>query len=93
VSCPALRRGRLDAAEALAASVRRGEGISQIGRTHSGIVLAPFHIRAGEPGGLRLAHDAITAVIKISKDETSFGSTAVQIRRGAEVLSDPENLS
>jgi hypothetical protein len=30
---------------------------------------------------------------KISKDETSFGPTAVQIRCGAEVLSDPENLS
>ncbi|MGH3886888.1 MAG: hypothetical protein ACRDSZ_10020 [Pseudonocardiaceae bacterium] len=63
----ALRRGRLDVAESFAAaSVRRSEGISQIGRTHSGVVLATTHVRAGEPGGLPLAHDAITAVAKIS---------------------------
>jgi transcriptional regulator with XRE-family HTH domain len=63
----ALRRGRLDAAESLAAaSVRRWEGISQISRTYSGVVLATIHVRAGEPGGLSLAHDAITAVTKIS---------------------------
>jgi transcriptional regulator with XRE-family HTH domain len=63
----ALRRGRLDAAEPLAAaSVRRWEGISQISRTHSGIVLATIHVRAGEPGGLPLAHGAITAVTKLS---------------------------
>jgi hypothetical protein len=63
----ALRRGRLDAAESLAAaSVRRCEGISQIGRTHSGVVLAAIHVRAGEPGGLSLAHGAITDVAKLS---------------------------
>jgi hypothetical protein len=63
----ALHRGRLDAAEPLAAaSVRRWEGISQISRTFSGIVLATIHVRAGEPGGLPLAHGAITAVTKLS---------------------------
>ncbi len=63
----ALRRGRLDAAESLAAaSVRRWEGISQSSRTHSSIVLATIHVRAGEPGGFSLAHGAITAVPKLS---------------------------
>ena len=63
-----LDRGRLDAAEQLAAaSVRRWEGgISELGRTHSGIVLATIHVRAGEPRGLQLAHGAITAVTKLS---------------------------
>jgi hypothetical protein len=62
----ALGRGRLDAAESLAAaSVRRAEGISQIGRTHSSVVLATIHVRAGEPGGLSLAHSAITAAAKL----------------------------
>jgi len=61
-----LARGRLDAAESLAAaSVRRWEIGSQRGRTHSGVVLATIHVRAGEPGGLRLAHGAITAVTKL----------------------------
>jgi transcriptional regulator with XRE-family HTH domain len=63
----ALRRGQLDAAEPLAAaSVRRWEGISQIGHTHSSIVLTTVHIQAGEPGGLSLAHSAITAAAKLS---------------------------
>ncbi|MGH4012296.1 MAG: hypothetical protein ACRDTH_29730 [Pseudonocardiaceae bacterium] len=63
----ALRRGRLDVAEPLAAaSVRRWEGISRVGHTQSSIVLATVHVRAGEPGGLPLAHGAITAVTKIS---------------------------
>ncbi len=63
----ALRRGRLDAAESLAAaSVRRWDGIGQRGRTCSSVVLATIHVRAGEPGGLSLAHSAITAVTKIN---------------------------
>lgn len=62
----ALRRGRLDVAEPLAAaSVRRWEGINQRGHTMSSIVLATVHVRAGEPGGLPLAHGAITAVSKL----------------------------
>jgi transcriptional regulator with XRE-family HTH domain len=76
----ALRRGRLDAAESLAAaSVRRWEGISQISRTDSGVVLATIHVRAGEPDGLRLAHGAITAVTKIS---------SVRVRRRLLLLAD-----
>jgi hypothetical protein len=63
----ALQRGRLNAAESLAAaSVRRWEGISQTGHTSSAIVLATIHVRAGEPGGLSLAHSAITNVAKLS---------------------------
>jgi transcriptional regulator with XRE-family HTH domain len=63
----ALRRGRLDVAEPLAAaSVRRWEGVSQVGYAQSSIVVATVHVRAGEPGGLPLAHGAITAVTKIS---------------------------
>jgi transcriptional regulator with XRE-family HTH domain len=63
----ALRRGRLDIAESFAAvSVRRWEGISQVGHTQSVIVLATIHVRAGEPDGLRLAHGAVTAVTKLS---------------------------
>jgi hypothetical protein len=63
----ALRRGRVEVAESFAASsVRRWEGISRIGHAQSGIVLATVHVRAGEPGGLALAHRAITAVTKLS---------------------------
>jgi hypothetical protein len=63
----ALRRGRLNTAESLAAaSVRRWEGISQTGHISSEIVLATIHVHAGEPGGLSLAHSAITATAKLS---------------------------
>ncbi|MGH3904817.1 MAG: hypothetical protein ACRDTE_11585, partial [Pseudonocardiaceae bacterium] len=61
-------KGRLDAAEPFAAaSVRHQDGgASELGRTHSRVVLATVHVRAGEPGGLGLAHTAITAVSKLS---------------------------
>ncbi|MGH3857733.1 MAG: hypothetical protein ACRDR6_30435, partial [Pseudonocardiaceae bacterium] len=63
----ALERGRLDAAQPFAAaSARRWEGGSQRARTHTGILLATIHVRAGEPDGLRLAHGAITGVTKLS---------------------------
>jgi transcriptional regulator with XRE-family HTH domain len=63
----ALLRGRLDIAESFAAvSVRRWEGISQVGHTQSSIVLATVHVRAGEPRGLSLAHNVVTAVTKLS---------------------------
>jgi transcriptional regulator with XRE-family HTH domain len=63
----ALHQGRVDTAEALAAaSVRRWEGVSQVGHAQSGIVLATIHVQSGEPDGLRLAHGAITAVTKLS---------------------------
>ncbi|MDQ4032471.1 MAG: helix-turn-helix domain-containing protein, partial [Actinomycetota bacterium] len=54
-ACLEIERGCLDAAEPFAvASVRRWEnGSSQRGRTHSGVVLATIHVRAGEPDGLR----------------------------------------
>ncbi|MFL6146662.1 MAG: helix-turn-helix domain-containing protein [Pseudonocardiaceae bacterium] len=61
-------RGRLDVAEPFAqASVRRWEGgASELGRTHSRIVLATIHVQASEPDGIGLAHGAITAVSKLS---------------------------
>ncbi len=61
-----LRRGQLDAAEALAAaSVRRWEGVSRVAHTRSSIVLATVHVRAGEPSGLPLAQGAISAAGKL----------------------------
>jgi hypothetical protein len=74
----ALRRGRLDIAESLAAaSVRRWEGISPVSHTRSTIMLATVHVRAGERGGLALAHGAITAVTKLS---------SIRVRRKLEPL-------
>ncbi|MGH3695390.1 MAG: helix-turn-helix domain-containing protein [Pseudonocardiaceae bacterium] len=76
----ALGRGRLDTAEALAAaSLRRWEGVSQGSRTHSAVVLATVHVRAGEPGGLSLAHSAITTVPKLS---------SVRVRQRLVLLAD-----
>ncbi len=60
-------RGRLDAAEPFAvASVARWDGVSELRRTHSAIVLATVHVQAGEPDGPTLAHRAITDVAKLS---------------------------
>lgn len=61
-------RGRLDVAEPFAqASVRRWEGgASELGRTHSRVVLATIHVQAAEPDGIGLAHEAVTAVSKLS---------------------------
>ncbi|MGH3720677.1 MAG: helix-turn-helix domain-containing protein [Pseudonocardiaceae bacterium] len=74
----ALRQERLDVAEPLAAaSVRRWEQISPVRHARSGIVLATVHVRAGEPGGLPLAHGAISAVSKLS---------SVRVRRKLEPL-------
>ena len=74
----ALDRGHLERAEQFAsASVRRWEGAGQRGRTHSGVVLATVHVRAGEPRGLQLAHSAITAAGKL---------TSARVRRRLEPL-------
>ena len=74
-----LDRGRLDVAQAFAAaSVRLWEGRdSHRGRTRAAITLATIHIRAGEPDGLQLAHEAITGARKLS---------SVRIRRRLEPL-------
>ena len=62
-----IERGRLDVAEKFAAaSVRRWEGVSQVGRTNSAIVLATIHVKAGEQRGLPLAHSVITDVTKMT---------------------------
>lgn len=61
-----LERGRLDVAEQLVSvSVRRWEGVSNVGRTNSIVVRATIHVRAGERDGLGMAHDAITSVGKL----------------------------
>ncbi|MGH3913226.1 MAG: hypothetical protein ACRDTC_07435, partial [Pseudonocardiaceae bacterium] len=62
-----LARGRLDAAEALAAaSLRRWPEGKRISRTLTGTVLATIHVKAGERNGLRLAHHTITMVAQLS---------------------------
>jgi transcriptional regulator with XRE-family HTH domain/tetratricopeptide (TPR) repeat protein len=85
-----LERGRLDAAEPLAAaSVRRWEGASnQRACTISRVVLATIHVRAGEPDGLELAHDAITGVMKLSslraRQRLNPLATALEARPGTD---------
>jgi transcriptional regulator with XRE-family HTH domain len=93
-ACLELDRGRLDAAEPFAAaSVRRWEGVSQVGRTHSAVVLATIHVRAGEPRGLQLAHGAITSAGKLTSARVRRRleplTAALEARRG----SDAEQLA
>jgi len=90
----ALDRGDLELAEQFAsASVRRWEGAGQRGRTHSGVVLATVHVRAGEPRGLALAHGAITAAAKLTSARVRRRlkplAAALETRRG----SDTEQLA
>ena len=62
-------RGRLDTAEPLAeASMRRWERGSsgELGRTHSSVVLATIHVRAGDSDSLGLAHSAISRAGELS---------------------------
>jgi len=62
-----LQRGRLDLAEQFAAaSVRRWDGLSERGRTRSGIILATIHVKAGEQRGLQLARDALTSASRLT---------------------------
>jgi hypothetical protein len=66
-ACLELDRGRLDAAQPLAAaSARRWESASRRPRTQADILLATIHVQAGEPDGLRLAHGVIIGVSKLS---------------------------
>ena len=75
-ACLELERGRLDVAEPFAmASMRRWEGVGQVGRIGSAVVLAMIHVRAGEPRGLQLAHSAIAAAAQL---------TSVRVRRRLE---------
>jgi hypothetical protein len=54
---------RLDAAEQFTASAARTYGEShRQGRTTAQLLLAEIHVRAGDPQGLRLAHQAIEGV-------------------------------
>jgi len=88
-ACLELARGRLERAEQFAsASMRRWEGISQPGHTHSGVVLATIHVRAGEPRGLALAHSAITAAAKLTsarvRRRLEPHAAALEARRGSD---------
>ncbi len=83
-------RGHLDAAESFAqASVRRWEGgVSELGRTHSSVVLATIHVQVSEPDGIGLAHGAITAVTKLSsvraRKRLEPLASALDTRRGSD---------
>jgi len=88
-ACLELERGHLDAAEPFAAaSLRRSEGVSQVGGTQSAILLATIHVRAGEPRGLQLAHGAVTAAAKLTSVRTRRQleplAAALAARRGAD---------
>jgi hypothetical protein len=89
-----LDRGRLEAAEPLAAaSVRRWETRSNRGRTMSGILLATIHVRAGEPDGLRLAHEAITDVTKLSSQRARQRLTPLAAALDARPSTDAHHLA
>ncbi len=84
-----LARGRLDAAEQFAAaSLRRWEGISEVGRIRAGVLMATIHVRAGEPRALALAHGALKAVGKLSsvrpRTELEPLAVALEARPGSD---------
>lgn len=84
-----VERGRLDIAEPLAASsVRRWEGLSQLGRTRSSVTLATIHVRSGESDSLQLSHTAIVAVRKLSSVRARRRleplATALEFRPGSD---------
>jgi hypothetical protein len=69
--------------------VRRWEGgASELGRTHSKVVLATIHVQASEPDGIGLAHEAITAVSKLSsvraRKRLAPLADALDTRRGSD---------
>ncbi|MBV9142936.1 MAG: helix-turn-helix transcriptional regulator [Pseudonocardiales bacterium] len=90
-----LDRGRLEAAESLAAaSVQRWEtSRSNRARTRSGILLATIHVRAGEPDGLRLAHEAITGVTKLSSQRARQDLTPLAAALDARPSTDARDLA
>jgi hypothetical protein len=61
--------GQLDTAEQFAAlSVRAWGDRDRRPAASARIMLATIHVRAGEPRGTQLAHNAITAAAKLSSD-------------------------
>ncbi|HKR50894.1 MAG TPA: helix-turn-helix transcriptional regulator [Pseudonocardiaceae bacterium] len=89
-----LARGRLDAAEQFAAaSLRRWEGISEVSRIRSSVLMATIHVQAGEPRALALAHSAIKDVTRLSsvraRKELAPLAAALEARPG----SDPKELA
>ena len=84
-----LARGRLDTAEQFAtASLHRWQGISEVSRIRSGILLATIHVRAGEPDALALTHGALKAVGKLSsiraRTELDPLAAALEARPGSD---------
>jgi hypothetical protein len=84
-----LARGRLDVTEQFAsASLRRWEGISEVSRIRSGVLMATIHVRAGEPSALTLAHGALKAVGKLSsvraRTELEPLAVALEARPGSD---------
>ncbi|MGH3832740.1 MAG: helix-turn-helix domain-containing protein [Pseudonocardiaceae bacterium] len=83
--------GRLDAAEGFAASAVRvyGEGHYRRGHTVAELLLAEIHVRAGDPQGVTLAHQAIEKVrtlhsIAARRDWLIPLATALQARPGTD---------
>jgi hypothetical protein len=89
-----LDRGRLEAAEPFAAaSVRRWEtSRSNRARARSGILLATIHVQAGEPDGLRLAHEVIIEVTKISSQRARQDLTPLAAALDARPSTDAHDL-
>ncbi|MBV9143121.1 MAG: helix-turn-helix transcriptional regulator [Pseudonocardiales bacterium] len=90
-----LGQGRLEKAEPFAAaSMRRWDGAgSNRARTLSGILLATIHVRAGEPDGLRLAHEAITSVTKLSSQRARQRLTPLAAALDARPSTDAHDLA
>jgi hypothetical protein len=87
-------RGRLDAAEQFAAaSLRRWEGISEVGRIKTSVVLATIHVQAGEPGALALARGAIRDVTKLSSVRARKGLEPLAVALEARPGSDAKELA
>ncbi|MBV9142482.1 MAG: hypothetical protein JO115_16495 [Pseudonocardiales bacterium] len=83
--------GQLDAAEHSAASAVRTYRHGHYRRGHivANLVLAEVHLRAGEPQGLTLAHEAITTVttlhsLAVRRDLVAPLATALAARPGTE---------
>jgi tetratricopeptide (TPR) repeat protein len=86
-----LELGRLDAAQMFAASaVRTYDGDAHFrGRTSADLVLAEAYVRAGEPRGLTLAQQAITAAstlqsVAVRQDRLPPLAAALEARPGSD---------
>ncbi|MBV9144147.1 MAG: helix-turn-helix transcriptional regulator [Pseudonocardiales bacterium] len=83
--------GRLEAAEQFATRAVRGfgEGPYRRGQIRAGLLLAEVHVRAGEPEGLTLAHQAIEEVrtlrsVAVRRERLIPLATALDARPGSD---------